>query len=213
MRRAAYSLGSAALAADLFFFSGATPAAAECNPEAAIFSDDFADFLDATWGDADDAMDVKDGALVLKSDRAQVNFATNGQDVNACVDTTIVDAPVPDYTSVGMIFWWTDWDNYYYLNYWPSGLVNINRVTKGKANFLIAANPTDLKKGIGQTNSLELDLKDKTATLLVNGQVATRFKRIPPKDPGPIGFVAYGGEGKPSTFTFDNFIVSDTTQQ
>ena len=194
-------------------FSGATPAAAECKADTALFSDDFSDFLDPTWGDADEGMYVEDGALVLKSDRAKVNFATNSQDVNACVDTTIVDAPVPDYTSVGMVFWWTDWDNYYYLNYWPSGLVNINRVVKGKASFLVAANPTKLNKGVGQTNSLELDLKGKTATLLVNGQVATRFKGLPPKNPGPIGFVAYGGDGKPSTFKFDNFVVNDTSQQ
>ncbi len=209
MRGGAHSVGGAILVAALCLFSGANPAAAECSPDAAVFSDDFSDFLDPTWGDADDTMYVEDDALILKSNRQQVNFSTQGQDVNACVDITIADAPVPDYTSVGMIFWWSDWDNYYDVSYWPNGLVNISRVVKGKANFLIAANPKNFNKGVGQTNSLEIDLKGKTATLLVNGQVATRFKGIPPKNPGPIGLVAYGGDGKPSTFKFDNFIVSE----
>jgi hypothetical protein len=205
-------LGSALAAAGMGLLFAASPAAAECNPDTALFSDDFEEFLDATWGDADEGMQVADGVLVVKSYRGQVNFATTGKDLNACMDMTIVEAPDQEYTSGGFIFWWTDWDNYYYMNYWPNGLVNISRVVKGKTMFLIDANPTNIKKGLGQTNSLEIDLKGKTATLLVNGAVASRFKGIPPKDGGPIGFVAYGAEGKPSTFKIDNFVVSEPDQ-
>jgi hypothetical protein len=213
MRHAAQFLGIIVSAVALCLFAGATPAAADCNPDTALFSDDFSEFLDATWGDADDTLFVKDDALVVKSYRGQVNFSTAGTDINTCVDVTVADAPDPEYTSAGIIFWWTDWDNYYYVNVWPlTGYVNVNRVLKGKYTYLAGNQPPSIKKEPGATNQLELDLKGKTATFLINGTVATRFKGTPPKDPSPVGIIGFGAEGKPSTFKFDNFIVSEAAQ-
>ena len=72
-------LGSALAAAGMGLLFAASSAAAECNPDTALFSDDFEDFLDATWGDPDEGMKVVDGVLVVKSYRGQVNFATTGK--------------------------------------------------------------------------------------------------------------------------------------
>jgi len=212
MRRAAPLLGSAIALTALCLFSVAPPAAADCNPDTALYSDDFEEFMDANWGEADDHLFVKDGALVAKSYTGVVNFATRGTDINACLDVTIVKAPDPDYTYTGMVFWWTNWDNYYYVFYWPTGTVNIWRVLKGKDTYLAEAHPANIKKGVGQTNRLELDLKGKTATFLVNGQVASRLKGIPPKDASPVGLIAGAPEDKQATFKFDNFIVSEPAQ-
>jgi hypothetical protein len=212
MRRAGPFLGSAVALAALCLFSVATPAAAGCNPDTALFADDFAEFMDATWGDPDDKLFVKDGTLVAKSYTGVVNFATTGTDINTCVDVTIVDAPDPNYSYVGIVFWWTDWNNYYYVFYWPTGTVNIWRVLKGKDTFLAEAHPANIKKGVGRTNRLELDLKGKTATFLVNGQVASRFKGLPPKDGSPVGLIADAPKDKQATFKFDNFIVNEAAQ-
>ena len=208
MRRAAPFLGSTIAVAVLCLFSAATPAAADCNPDTALYSDDFEEFMDANWGEADDKLFVEDGALVVKSYTGVMNFATTGTDINACVDVTIAKAPDPNYTYAGIVFWWTDWDNYYYVFYWPTGTVNIWRVLNGKDTYLAEAHPTNIKKGVGKTNRLELDLKGKTATFLINGQVATRLKGIPPKDGSPIGFIADAPKDKQATVKFDNFIVS-----
>ena len=207
MRRAAPFLGST-IAVALCLFAAATPAAADCNPDTALYSDDFEEFMDANWGEADDKLFVEDGALVVKSYTGVMNFATTGADINACVDVTIAKAPDPNYTYAGIVFWWTDWDNYYYVFYWPTGTVNIWRVLNGKDTYLAEAHPTNIKKGVGKTNRLELDLKGKTATFLINGQVATRLKGIPPKDGSPIGFIADAPKDKQATVKFDNFIVS-----
>lgn len=83
MRRAAPFLGSTIAVAALCLFSAATPAAADCNPDTALYSDDFEEFMDANWGEADDKLFVEDGALVVKSYTGVMNFATTGTDINA----------------------------------------------------------------------------------------------------------------------------------
>jgi hypothetical protein len=197
----------------LIFVLSAGSARADCNPDSALYADDFEGFMDANWGEADENLFVEDGALVAKSYTGVVNFATTGTDINACVDVTFTKAPDPNYTYAGMVFWWTDWDNYYYVFYWPAGTVNIWRVLKGKDTYLAEAHPANVKKGVGQTNRLELDLKGKTATFLVNGQVAIRLKGIPPKGGSPIGLVADAPKDKQATVKFDDFIVSETAAQ
>ena len=67
----------------LFGWLLATPAFAECDADNAIFADDF-QFLDGTWGDADDNYFVEDGYLVIKGWRAQVNFATKSDAADFC---------------------------------------------------------------------------------------------------------------------------------
>jgi hypothetical protein len=73
----------------------ANPAAAECNPDNAIFEDDF-EFMDASWGQPNENVFVEDGALVVKGGWGQVNFQTTSEAADFCVDTTIVEAADPD---------------------------------------------------------------------------------------------------------------------
>ena len=125
----------------LFGWLLATPAFAECDADNAIFADDF-QFLDGTWGDADDNYFVEDGYLVIKGWRAQVNFATKSDAADFCADITIADAPAPDSTAAGLVFWWADWDNYYYLYYWADGSMEVRRVVKGKDGAAMQASAT-----------------------------------------------------------------------
>ena len=95
--------------------------------------------------------------------RAHVNFATKNDGADFCVDTTIADAPAPDNTALGLVFWWADWDNYYYLYYWTDGSMVVRRVVKGKETDLFWVTTLAIKKGVGATNQFELKLRPKDA--------------------------------------------------
>jgi hypothetical protein len=195
----------------LFGWLLATPAFAQCDADNAIFADDF-EFLDGTWGDADDNFYVEDGALVVKTWTGHVNFATKTDTADFCSDITIAEAPAPDSAAAGLVFWWADWDNYYYFYYWPDGGLEVRRVIKGKENTLFSVNTLAIKKGVGATNSFELKLRPKDATLIINGTEVKRFKGVAPKDGGVMGITAGSPDDKPATFKFDNFIVSPLTE-
>ncbi len=191
----------------LFGWLLATPAFAQCSTDNAIFEDEF-EFLDATWGDPDDSFFVEDGSLEIKGWAAHVNFATKNDAADVCVDVTIADAPAPDNTAAGIVFWWADWDNYYYLYYWDDGSMVVRRVVKGKETDLFWVTTLAIKKGVGATNKFELKLRPKDATILINGTEVKRFKGAAPKDGGVIGFQAGSPDDKPATFKYDNLVVS-----
>jgi len=205
------SVVACAGAALLFGWLLATPALAECSKDNAIFEDDF-DFLDGTWGDADDNFYVEGGSLVVKGWTGHVNFGTKSETADVCLDITVADAPAPDSTAVGIVFWWADWDNYYYLYYWVDGSMVVRRVVKGKESDLFWVSTLAIKKGVGATNQFELKLRPKDATILVNGTEVKRFKGTPPKDGGVIGVTAGSPDDKAATFKYDNLIVSPLSE-
>jgi hypothetical protein len=159
-----------------------------------LFEDDF-EFMDVSWGDPDEDFFVEDGALVVKTWREHVNFSTLNEGANVCVDITIAEAPNPDYSPVGLIFWWQDWDNYYYLWYWADGGLEVRRIFKGQSSTVFTTATLALKKGVGETNNIELRLKPKDAT--VNGTEVKRFKGIQPKDGGVVGITASSPDDAP----------------
>jgi hypothetical protein len=186
----------------------ASPAAAECNSDNALFEDDF-EFMDVSWGEPDDSFSVEDEALLVKGTREQVNFSTqSGGATHVCVDATVVEAPKPANSPMGLIFWWQDWDNYYYVWFWPDGGLEVRRIFKGKASTVFTTETLALKKGAGATNHIELDLNPRDATIIINGTEVQRFRGIQPKDGGVIGISATSPADAPATFSFDNFIVT-----
>jgi hypothetical protein len=195
----------------LFGWLLATPAFAQCDADNAIYADDF-EFLDGTWGDATDNFYAEDGALVVKQGYSIVNFGTKNDGADFCVDTTFVEDPDPDNSAVGVVFWWQDWDNYYSMYYWSTGSLVVRRTVKGKDSDLFWVDSLALKKGVGQTNQIELKLRPKDATLIINGTEVKRFKGVQPKDGGVVGITAGSPQEKPATFKFDNFIVSPLTE-
>jgi len=186
----------------------ANPALAECDPETALYEDDF-EFLDGSWGAPNDSIYAEEGVLVIKSFMGQVNFQTKNEAANVCVDLTIVDAPVQDQSPIGLVWWWENWDNYYYLFYWAdSPIVEIRRVVKGQFQNVVSVETLALKQGLGQTNHIELQLRPKDATLFINGTQVTRFKGKPPKGGSPVGVYGTSPEDQPGTWAFDNLVVS-----
>lgn len=199
---------SAGVAVILGLLLAASPAFAECDPDNALFEDDF-EFMDPSWGEPSDSYFVEDGALVIKGFWGQANASTKNEGANVCVDMTIVEAPAPENSPIGLVWWWENWDNYYYLFYWAdTAYVEVRRVVKGKESNVLSMETLALKKDVGQTNQIELRLKPKDATILINGTEVKRFKGKQPKGGGSIGVYASSPEDKPATYKFDNFIVS-----
>jgi hypothetical protein len=198
-------VASAVFAFGLFATAG--QAVAECNPDTAIFEDNF-EFMDVSWGEPDDTFAVEDEALLVNGYREQVNFTTQNQGANVCVDATIVEASAVPNSPMGLIFWWQDWDNYYYLWYWADGGLEVRRIVKGQSTTVYTTETLALKKGVGATNHIELDLKPRDATIIINGTKVQRFKGVQPKDGGVVGITATSPEDAPGVFKFDNFIVS-----
>lgn len=207
LRFAAYT--AAALALGLFLAAG--PARAECDPDTALFEDEF-DFMDVSWGDPDDNMYVEDGALVIKEFGGVANGSTRNEGANVCVDMTIADAPDPSGNPIGLVFWWQDWDNYYVMFYWADGGLEVRRIVNGESQVVFSEDTLALKKGAGATNHVELTLNPKDAAISINGTKIKRFKGKQPEGGGRVGFYAMSAEDAPATFTFDNFVVNELSK-
>ena len=198
----------AAIAVAAGLMLAAHPAAAACNPEDAMFEDEF-EFLDVSWGESDDSLYVEDGVLIVDGSGGVVNFDTQNTGANVCADVTIVEASKIANSPVGLVFWWKDWDNYYSMFIWADGWVEVRRIANGDSKALFTEETLALKKGVGETNSIELDLKPKDATLYINGTKVKRFKGRQPKDGGVVGVYGISPEDAPAIFAFDNFVVNE----
>jgi len=197
-----------AAAAILGLLITASPAFAECDIDNAIFDDDFT-FLDPSWGTASDTFGVEDQALVIRGNWGNVNFSTQSEAANVCADLKIVNAPDPDYSPIGLVWWWQDWDNYTYLFYWSNAAyIEVRRLVKGQSQTLLSSDTLALKTGVGETNHIEVQLRPKDATIFINGTQVTRFKGKPPKGGGSVGVYGSSPDAKPATFAFDNLVVS-----
>jgi len=183
-------------------------ALAACDPENALYEDDF-EFLDVSWGTADDSILVYDGALVIKGAGGVVNLETMTTGAAICVDVSVAEAPNVADSPAGLVFWWQDWKNYYSVFVWADGWIEVRRMSDGKSKTLFTQESATLKTGAGAVNSLELTLQPKDVTLSVNATEVRRFKVKRPKDGGAVGLYGISPDDAPATFTFDTFIVNE----
>ena len=186
----------------------AGPAFAACDSDNAIFEDDF-EFMDVSWGAPSEAVFVEDGSLIIDEYMGIVNFLTQNKGADVCADLTIVEATDFPNSPIGLIFWFQDWDNYYVVYTWADGWVEVRRIQNGTTSNIFTEETLALKKGVGETNNIELKLKPKQATLFINGTEIKRFKGKQPKDGGVVGFYGISTAEAPAKFAFDNLIVSE----
>ena len=183
-------------------------ASAACDPENALYEDDFA-FLDASWGDADDSIFVEDGRLLIKGSGGVVNLETKTKTANICVDVSVEEAAKAADSPAGVVFWWEDWKNYYSVFVWADGWVEVRRMADGTSKTLFTQDVDALKTGAGAVNAIELKLQPKDATLFVNGTEVRRFKAKQPKEGGAAGLYGISPDDAPAAFAFDNFVVNE----
>ena len=198
----------------VFGLAIAGPAAAACDSANALFEDNF-ESLDPVWGAADNGMSAKDGSLVLKPAAGYWRFVPSEsdlyQDVSVCVDATIAATPKEDgASSLGILFWFADFNNLYIFEYYATGGFDVERLSKGKWLLPVpyTENPA-IKKGAGQTNQMEVKMKGKQATIFINGTQVAQFKGVAPPDGGKVGLAAQSPAEGVATYKFQNFIVSE----
>lgn len=206
MRRSSSRL--AAILLGLIALTLGPAAFAACDPETALYEDDF-EFLDVSWGNADDSILVEDGALFIKGSGGLVNLETKTKGAAICVDVSITEAANISDSPAGVVFWWEDWKNYYAVFVWADGWLEVRRMVDGKSKTLFTQEAEALKRGAGAVNSIELTLQPKDATLLVNGSETRRFKAKRPKEGGAVGLYGISPDEAPATFSFDNLVVNE----
>jgi hypothetical protein len=198
----------AGLAVVLFALSLSTSVFAACDPENALYEDDF-EFLDVSWGAADDSILVEDGTLLIKGSGGLVNLETKTEGAAVCVDVSVEEAAEVPSSPAGVVFWWQDWKNYYAVFIWADGWLEVRRMDDGKSQTLFTQQSEALNTGAGATNSIELSLQPKDTTLSVNAQEVRRFKAKRPKDGGAVGLYGISPDNAPAEFRFDNLIVNE----
>lgn len=186
----------------------AGPAFAACDTDNAIFEDDF-EFQDVSWGEPSEYVFVEDGQLVIKEYSGQVNFLTQNKGADVCADLTILEATDLPNSPIGLVFWWQDWNNYYVVYLWGDGWVEVRRYKDGNMTALFTEESLAIKKGVGETNNIQLTLRPKDATLFINGTEIKRFKGRQPKDGGVVGFYGISSQEAPAKFGFDNLVISE----
>src|SRR5262249_30831540 len=101
----------------LIAFAFVTAAEAACQPTTKTLYQDSSDELARSWGNFEN-YHVEGGKLVIQPpagyNTATLNTASLYDDVEVCVEMT-VPPPVRKNNCGGVIFWATDFDNYYSL--------------------------------------------------------------------------------------------------
>jgi 3-keto-disaccharide hydrolase len=194
-------------------FFGATWAHA-CGNGKVIYEDKFAT-LDPSWGTPSDRLSVDNGALVIKPEPGTGRWAISQSDFYGdaaiCADVTVVNVPDPNSGFTAIVFWYQDNTNYYEFGYWPGGDIRVNRVSKGRTLYPVPQTDTPaLKKGAGQTNSLEVQTVGNRATLFVNGTNIAEFNGKAPEGGGLVGLESYSPKaGGETEARFTNFVVAE----
>jgi hypothetical protein len=188
-----------------------TDAMAECGSGKVINQEGF-----AAWGLSrdDPQISISGNTLVLTpapaKGRSVISTERFSGDISVCVDFTVARTDNEDETHGGLVFWASDSQNYYTFQL-SSGDFTVERRVMGKWLIPIDWTPADpAKKAEGETNTLEIWLKGKNATLLVNGEQVGELSGFPPEGSGTVGITGQSPTNSSATLKFSNFIVAET---
>jgi hypothetical protein len=132
-------------------------------------------------------------------------------DADICVDVTIPTGAKPNSIAGGLVFWASDYQNFYAYLVANGGTMAILRRQNGK--FL---SPVGWRKaeGVNLTdnapNTLRITLKGKTATTYINDKpFVTMTTGQPPDGGSQIGLYGESEQDKTDTWTFSNLKVTN----
>lgn len=185
-------LSGAALALALSTAAVIAPSAAGAACEAvagtAILDDSFADEL---WG-----WDVLAPRVYVKPPQLVLDPAAEGKTnisvlVNAffaeqgtfCADMAMPAAPAGNRIAAGVVFWATDYSNYYLFQIDTEGGASLWRLTEN-AGWISLVPITDtplIRREAGAVNEVRVDVADTLITLSING---SEFRRLRAQRPG-----------------------------
>jgi hypothetical protein len=162
----------------------ASPVLAACDGDE-LFSDDFSDQqLSKDQWDPSEALSIGNGYLQIKPQQSHITAkpipnSAGAKEFDLCFDITYPPAKQPDGgTWGGVVFWFKDFKNHYYLWTTPAGAVGAIRVVDEKERMMGKKFQIGLKTGAGAKNSFQLTVKSNVVTVYANGQRLFAFKPI-----------------------------------
>jgi hypothetical protein len=155
-----------------------------------LFSDNFTT-LDPGWGEAGPNLSAANGKLTLQADVnagfVALNQANRFEDVDAGINVNMAKSEDQSWGG-GLVFWATDYDNYYALLVSGDGQFSIRRYVNARSLAPVDWRESSaLKQGIGQINHLRVVTKGNQVTAYINGSEAVTFNGQPPQGGGYIG--------------------------
>jgi hypothetical protein len=201
-------LGVAAL---LLLASGNVVFAA-CGGGTILFEDRF-ETLQPTWGPPSESFKAEDGKLVVAPDAASYFWATNQaslyDDIDMCVSMTTVAGVEPEEVKAGVVFWYSDDNNFYVLEYSSNGQASVWRRQRGEWLEQIAWQEVEgAHDGDGAVNELRVVTKGSQATVYLNETEVGRFNGVAPNNGQRIGVFVASPEAGAARFTFDNLKIT-----
>ena len=191
----------------------ASPALA-CKGPNVQFSDDFRE-VDASWGSEASVVSVEDGKVKIKADaNSGYNIMYSGtpfDDADICVTVTAPrDASAKNQAAGGLVFWGSDYDNFYVFEVDPVGNASLQRKLKGKYTSVIPWKATNLLKlDAPAKNVLRVTTSGNSITLWINDLKFAAVKGQVPAGGGNIGLHSESEKAKHDTWKFSELKVTD----
>jgi hypothetical protein len=188
--------------------------ATACQGTTILFQDNF-ERLQPTWGEGSDSFKVADSQLVVTPAADSYYWAANSanlyDDIDVCVTMTTIAETDPVEAKAGLIFWYSDVNNFYVFELAPNGMASVWRRQRGKwlaqVDWRVAEGAN---KGDGAINELRVTAVGSTATFYVNGKVFEELEEgSPPENGQQIGLFAASPPSGSASFGFDNLKITN----
>lgn len=186
-------------------------AAWACQGTKVLFDDKFAQ-SDPAWGGDPDHFIAQGGKLEIKLPPTNHWFNQNNVygDSDVCA-TVALDSGKEDSVSLGLAFWGLDDDHYYTFLIAANGNFSVLRkVAAGRFLSPISwrASPA-IKKGLGESNEIEVVTKGNRASVFVNGTKVGEITGQPPDTGSLVGLYASGPDQGDTVIEVHDFRVAD----
>jgi hypothetical protein len=198
--------------AALLLLASSNVAFAACQGSTILFEDRF-DALQPTWGTQSDSLKVEDEQLVVAPEPAAyfwaINEASLYDDIDMCIAMTTVTGVEPEDVKAGLVFWYSDTNNFYVLEFSPNGQASVWRRQRGEWLEQIAWQEVEgARKGDGAVNELRVVTRGNQATVYLNETEVGEFKGVAPNNGQRIGVFVASPESGSARFSFDNLKIT-----
>jgi hypothetical protein len=206
-----------AAAAFMLSLSLVLPAAAATCPGTVVFQDLF-----KTPNPALDLSAYAASKIAIQAGKAEITFLQSGYsrneeyvgtqygDATVCATFNTLKTDKAETQVVGIIFWATDYSNFYALEVEPAnGTMALAQLASSAWTFPIAwtANAA-IVKTMGAANTLQVRTKGNAITLLINGLAVGSYTGTPPAGGGVVGFTVSPSNTSLSTLDVTDFVVA-----
>jgi hypothetical protein len=190
----------------------ATSTAVACKLDpSASFQDDFKK-QDPEWG-TDKIGYYADNQFAIKPTHNQSNtYAYPSfvfKDATYCVDVKSPPDAVDPASGAGLVFWLTDYNNFYAAQVYGDGTYKVARLLNNSWQSMTPQTKFDkINTGPGAMNEVKVTTLKNLATLFINGEKAVELRAQAPKNGGTTGLWASAGDN-PQESRFLDIVVNE----